>query len=238
MPRTAVTRQYNSFCGVDIVATFGNSLIGELQGISFTVSREKAPIYTMGDPNPRSFSRGKRGIAGSLIFTLFDREALLEALSSQPNMRYLANVASLRGRYGAEADNIMKEGGGVVSEITTDPSSGTVGILSTADDGIRNYISTERAMAKAMYYDQLPPFTIVLTAANEYGMSMKMQINGVEIMNAGSGTSIDDITIDTTCTFVATDIIPWFNQGYVDSDGQFHDIGDRKSYPISPGSPF
>jgi len=234
--RTALTRQYNAFSGVDIVATFGGVLVGEIQGISFTVSREKAPIFTMGDPNPRAFSRGKRGIAGSLIFTLFDREALLAALQNLPNMRYLANVHSLRMRYGEESAHIQKTG--VVNELTTDPATGSVGEVVSAEDGLRNVISTERAMAKAMYYDQLPPFTIVLTAANEYGQSMKMQVNGVEIMNAGSGTSIDDITVDTTCTFVATEIIPWYNQGYVDSDGVYHDIGSRHNYPVSPGTPY
>jgi len=57
-------RTYNSVSGTDIQASFQGHWIGELQGISFTVTREKAPLYTMGSPNPRGFSRGKRGIAG------------------------------------------------------------------------------------------------------------------------------------------------------------------------------
>lgn len=31
----------------------------ELQGISYNITREIAPIYTCGDADPRSFSRGK-----------------------------------------------------------------------------------------------------------------------------------------------------------------------------------
>lgn len=44
--KTASTFQktYNSFSGVDIIATFAGKIIGELQGISFTCQREKAPI--------------------------------------------------------------------------------------------------------------------------------------------------------------------------------------------------
>jgi len=38
------TRGYNSFSGIDIKATFGTKVIGTLQGISYSVSREKAPI--------------------------------------------------------------------------------------------------------------------------------------------------------------------------------------------------
>ena len=69
------TRTYNSFSGVDMLVAFNNKIIGELQGISYTVQREKAPVYTMGSADPRSFSRGKRGIAGSMVFMVFDRSA-------------------------------------------------------------------------------------------------------------------------------------------------------------------
>ena len=61
---TEVKRTFNSFAGTDMQVTFGGVLIGELQGLSYTVQREKGPLYTMGSANPRGFSRGKRGIAG------------------------------------------------------------------------------------------------------------------------------------------------------------------------------
>ena len=70
-------RSYNSFSGVDIKAVFGSVTLAELQAISYSVTREKAPLYTMGSADPRSFSRGKRGIAGTLIFLVFDSHALL-----------------------------------------------------------------------------------------------------------------------------------------------------------------
>ena len=68
---------FNSFSGVDIKAVFGSTVIGELQAISYSISREKAPLYTMGSADCRSYSRGKRGIAGTLIFLMFDRHAFL-----------------------------------------------------------------------------------------------------------------------------------------------------------------
>jgi len=43
-----LARSYNSFSGVDIKASFAGTPIGELQGVSFTITREKAPLYTMG----------------------------------------------------------------------------------------------------------------------------------------------------------------------------------------------
>lgn len=69
-----------SFSGSDLIVTVGPKTIGELQQISWAIQREKAPVYTFGSPDPRSFSRGKRGIAGSLVFATFNRDALLEAL--------------------------------------------------------------------------------------------------------------------------------------------------------------
>lgn len=52
------TKTYTTFSGADIVAVFNGTVIGTLAGITWSVTREKAPIFTMGSPNPRSFSRG------------------------------------------------------------------------------------------------------------------------------------------------------------------------------------
>lgn len=71
-----------SFSGADMIATFANKAIGELQQISWAVQRDKAPVFTCGSPDARSFSRGKRGIAGSMVFAVFDHDSLVEALQT------------------------------------------------------------------------------------------------------------------------------------------------------------
>ena len=43
-PNGGFQKTYNSFAGVDIRATFGDTEIGEIQAISYSVTREKAPI--------------------------------------------------------------------------------------------------------------------------------------------------------------------------------------------------
>jgi hypothetical protein len=60
-----------------------------LQAISYAITREKAPIYTMGSADPRAYSR-YMSTAGNLIWINFDRHALL-------NFFHKA-----RGPYGAE----------------------------------------------------------------------------------------------------------------------------------------
>jgi hypothetical protein len=199
----SLTRTYNSFGGIDIQATFGGKLIGELQGISYTVQREKAPIYTMGEADPRSFSRGKRGIAGSLVFNVFDRSALLEVMRDRP---YIANKYSIpEGFQIADINdaNIFEAQPGIVS-----PAVGTASPTVSR-------IALDKVLARPQYLDQVLPFDIVITASNEYGAVAQMAIHGVEIINSGSSLSMDDITTDEACTFIATSLTSWHKQGFI-----------------------
>jgi len=197
-------KSYNSFSGVDIQATFAGKPIGELQGVSYTVTREKAPLYTMGSPDPRSFSRGKRGIAGSLIFLVFDRSNLLTALEEKAwfwadvmDLSYLKNFGNNGGTLG-----------------TTAPLPSLPDLTLSLSDAEEKRVGSVTP-ARAWYHDQIPPIDVVLTALNEYGHAARMAIRGIEILNAGSGISIDDITTDENMTFVATDIIPWTPLGWL-----------------------
>jgi hypothetical protein len=63
-----IARSYNSFAGADYKAQIGQFTFAQLQGVSYSITREKAPIYTMGSPDPRAYARNKRGIAGSLVW--------------------------------------------------------------------------------------------------------------------------------------------------------------------------
>lgn len=202
------TRTYNSFSGVDMLVTFGGTLIGELQGISYTVQREKAPTYTMGSADPRSFSRGKRGIAGSVIFMVYDRSALLDAFNDTPFL-----IGKTEQHFGAIRD-------------VTLPSLDITGFQAVHIGRFGNLrtVTLDKIIARPLYHDQILPFEIVITAANEYGSFATMRIHGCEILNCGSGMSIDDITTDEACTFVATAVTPWHNQGNVLS---FIDEGNR-----------
>jgi len=47
------------------------------------------------------------------------------------------------------------------------------------------------------------PFDVTLAGANEYGAMCAAKILGVEILNEGSGISVDDAEVGTWATFVA-----------------------------------
>jgi hypothetical protein len=69
--------------------------------------------------------------------------------------------------------------------------------------------SSGKELATPWYSDQILPFDITLAGANEYGAMCAAKIFGVEILNEGSGVSIDDaVTEMMQATFVARAIEP------------------------------
>ena len=59
MSASEYMKTYTTFGGCDIVPTFNGKVIGEIQAITYSLTREKVPVYTMGSAEPRSFSRGE-----------------------------------------------------------------------------------------------------------------------------------------------------------------------------------
>jgi len=60
----------------------------------------------------------------------------------------------------------------------------------------------------SVFVDQLPPFTVVITAANELGGIARQIVSGITLINYGVTYSIDDIYTETTYTYVAEDVTP------------------------------
>lgn len=56
---------------------------------------------------------------------------------------------------------------------------------------------------KPKYADELLPFDITITFANEYGNKAVTVLYGVELLNEGTGYSIDSPTSERAYTFVA-----------------------------------
>jgi hypothetical protein len=194
-PQSSVfSRSYNSFSGVDIKAVFANKVVAELQAISYSITREKAPIYTMGSADPRSFSRGKRGIAGTLVFIVFDRHTLLSnigGMSPDGGLLFQSDIDDVRPEYRAGGINpVPQPVQNSESELTNGPAS-------------------DQALASAWYVDQIPPFDVTLAAANEYGALAVMKVFGVELLNEGYGVSIDDMVSEQQFTYIARTIIGW-----------------------------
>lgn len=227
-------KTFTSFSGADLIVSFGPKVIGELQQISWAIQREKAPVYTFGSPDPRSFSRGKRGIAGSLIFAVFNRDALLQELKkiwtqiAPPNMFtakgniYTANnenftkLLTLAGwNAAATATNPTNFGTGYANEASVvTPKTETVVLKDEANPAGLSYdVVTPPGFGSItqdniIYIDQIPPFDVTLTFANEYGQAAFQKIYDVDILNEGSGVSVDTIVMERQVTYIARRISP------------------------------
>lgn len=200
-----LSRQYTSFSGVDIRAVVDGNIIGTLQGISYAVQREKAPIYVMGRVDPLSFSRGKRGIAGTIITLMLDSHIIKDPNSPFSSYGFIA-----------DDDEIIATPGDLNDASATDDLD--VVEASTFDAGD---LGDQFSLQTPWYVDQIPPFDITIVAANEYGKAATMRIYGIEILNEGSGFSIDDIVIENQMTYVCRTILPWQKLGSWDESGTF-----------------
>lgn len=96
-------------------------------------------MFTFGDPNPRSFSRGKRGVAGSLTFTVFDRDALA----------------------GIKNESAVHRSGWNQSQDPTGVAQQPAHLdhLNTMDQNLNRFKQAETPH----YADEIPPFDITIT---------------------------------------------------------------------------
>lgn len=189
-----LSRQYTSFSGSDIRAVVEGEPIGSLQAISYAVQREKAPIYVMGHVDPLSFSRGKRGIAGTIVTLMLDQHVMFDTPFADR-------------RFVADKDEIFPE----ISDLNDASSTADLNDPNAVFD--EGNLSNNYEVSQAWYVDQIPPFDVVIIAANEYGKSATMRIYGIEILNEGSGFSVDDVIIDNQMTYVCRTILPWQRLG-------------------------
>ena len=200
MSAESYMKTYSTFGGCDIVATFNGKVIGELQAITYSLTREKVPVYTMGSAEPRSFSRGKRGIAGNLVFVSFNRDALLSELGEKSISKFKANDSAWLADQEAAQFISIEQWDAYMSDLANPNGTSGAGVL---NDNISSLVTDD---AKPKYADEVLPFDITISLANEYGNKAVTVIYGVEILNEGIGFSIDAPTSERAYTFVARSV--------------------------------
>lgn len=71
--------------------------------------------------------------------------------------------------------------------------------------------------------DEIPPFSITVSFSNEYGFDSKMVLYGVRLIDEGQSMSINDLYIENTYQFVASDI------NYMDTLNNYQ-VGESKMH--------
>jgi hypothetical protein len=166
----------------------------------------------MGSADPRSFSRGKRGIAGTLIFLVFDRHALLSTFGAY------ATDTDKQIKFQSDKDDVKPDATNKTGSLGLADLTNAAGLntIDSAETGLNTTASSDQEMVAPWFIDQMLPIDITLAAANEYGSLALMKIFGAEMMNEGCGVSIDDIVTEQQISYVARSILPWASAGYND----------------------
>jgi hypothetical protein len=150
----------------------------------------------MGSPDPRSFSRGKRGIAGSIVFTVFNQDAFHKLAERNSSVDPSGKVWTAAGNKVQHTDAGYMDNENGITLLSVDQWEEVVGAADKSLFYLKDY----------NYADEIFPFDITITMHNEYGQAAKMSILGCEILNEGSGMSIDDPSTQKACTFIARGI--------------------------------
>jgi len=217
-----LAKTYTSFAGVDIKVVINGSVAGSMQAVSYAIQREKAPIYVMGSVDPISFSRGKRGIAGTMISLMLNQH-MLNTDAFKGEKAYLdkgeifASTATDGGLKDASVNNTsailqqLGEANQNATPLNASPISNIARAITPEVTVGANVADLNRlnSWTKVFYVDQILPFDVVIHAVNEYGNAAQMRLFGCEILNEGSGFSIDDIVIENQMTYVCRTLLPW-----------------------------
>ena len=125
---------------------------------------------------------------------------------------FIANVDDVRPQFMTDQNAFLSQNSIFQSTLTRAngvPVDATIDALS----GVRlDSVSGFKTAALPAFSDQILPFDITLAGTNEQGAATTMKIFGVEILNEGSGVSIDDAVTEMQATFVARYVEPWVAQ--------------------------
>jgi len=207
-----------AFSGADLHVYVGTEKIGNLVSLTVSVTREVLPLYTFGDPSPRTFVRGKRGIAGTMTFTQFDSHALLSTFRFQKESRYEYDIiediwsglwdASVPGQeeysYSSGWIQRVKQ----LKQLYEQGRNNNAMYITNRIAETYEYV----ARREIRYVDQLPPFDMTLIFINEAGAFAYLSLLGVQFVNEGFGYTLDDLASEIGVTYVATGIRPLSNR--------------------------
>lgn len=206
---------YRAFSGANIHALIGNRRIGTLQAVTCSITREVAALYSFSDANPKAFVKGKRGIAGTLVFTQFDRHAILQDIFKDSfdeplgknnalfSTRFL-NINSGNGLLSGESLPTRNFEQQVGSNAALAFPGGVADELQRELQDVYDLVKSQRLR----YADQIPEFDITITMVNENGDAAFTVIGGIILVNEGWGFTLDDLTSEVAYTYVARYVTP------------------------------
>lgn len=223
--------QMQVFSGGDLHAYINDIKVGNLESVTWTVSVEVVGNYVMGRRDAVTYATGKRVLVGSMVFSQYDRHAILQQVFNLSNRgvntlgdAWALSEASLNSRIQtvapAEATAAVKSLGSAADKYDGTASSytattfGNMRGLSPDEyraqlaDQIRNAAETVAA-TRFNYSDQIPPFDLTLVGVNKTGAAAKCTIFGMQITQETGGYSQNDMGNSVGVSYVALSATPW-----------------------------
>jgi hypothetical protein len=217
------------FTGGDLQAWINNIKVGNLESITCSISVEVAGNYVMGRRDAVLYSTGKRVLVGSLVFSQYDKHALLEQVF-QVSRNNIATIGDLwspdhTDAYSLASDNaVLTTPTGVGAsaaylELARDEDTGGGSFLGALgltreqfNEQLKEQLVTTARLVGARkfnYSDQLPPFDLTLTGVTQAGQAAACSIFGIQISQETFGFSQNDIGNSVGMSFVALAATPW-----------------------------
>jgi hypothetical protein len=125
-----------------------------------------------------------------------------------PVKTYLANADDIRPQFQVSDQLTTDATGAFSSSISRDVPLPVNATSEDLDNIPLSSVQGFKQIALPWYADQCLPFDITIAAANEYGAAASAKLFGVEILNEGFGTSVDDSVLEQQGTFIARSVLP------------------------------
>jgi hypothetical protein len=117
--------------------------------------------------------------------------------------KYIANVDDIRPQFRTDENAFLSQNAIFNQTLTRGNGLGAESTIDQLSGQRLDEVSGFKEEALPAFSDQILPFDITLAGTNEMGAATCMKIFGVEILNEGSGISIDDAVTEMQATFVA-----------------------------------
>jgi hypothetical protein len=161
-------------------------VLGEIATIAYSTYRDTGKVRALGHIAPKNFTMGQRTVAGSIIFTVFNKDPLYKFLT-------------LGKDFGARE---LSSNQVIPKTIQAGVSGPSMAITQDEDPTFKSQVF------RYIQADQLPPFDVHLIHANEEGDMSYMTIRGIKIFTEGRVMSIEDLFTEKTCQYLARDTTP------------------------------
>jgi hypothetical protein len=106
--------------------------------------------------------------------------------------QFIANIDDVRPQFNTDQNVYLSQSAIFQSTLTRANGVGSGATIDQLNTAPMTAVDGMKQEAKPWYSDQILPFDITLAGASELGAATAMKIFGVEILNEGSGVSIDD----------------------------------------------